>query len=250
MEKRPNRRANKETQNLLVLLAVLILAVPVLAQGPSAVEVLEEVRAAWQPASFHARVVLEVQKEKETRTWELEIWSEGEKALIRVLSPEEEAGSGYLVLGDEVWYYSPEVGVLIQLPSLALSEGTFGGAAALEDLFRGTLSEECEVNAESLDGGWLLVLVPRPEAPVVWGRLELLVRGDYALLEMRFYDQRGELSRTVRASQFIEAQGRPFPTVIEIEEADGDRTLERILALEIGMDIPDEIFTQEFLEGR
>ena len=235
----------------LVFVAALMLAAPLLAQGPSAVEVLEEVRAAWQPASFHARVILEVQGKKEIRHWELEVWSEGEdKALIRVLSPEEEAGSGYLVLGDEVWYYSPEVGTSIQLPSFALSEGAFGGVAALEDLFRGTLSEECEVSAESLDGAWLLVLVPKPTAPVVWGRLELSVRGDYALLEMRFYDQRGELFRTVKASDFVKVQDRPFPTVIEIEEADGDRAVERILAPEIGIDIPDEVFTLEFLEGR
>ncbi len=241
----------KEIQIFFVFLAVLMLAAPVLAQGPSAVEVLEEVRAAWQPASFHARAILEVQGERETQRWEFEVWSEGEdKALIRVLSPEEEAGSGYLVLGDEVWYYSPEVGTSIQLPSFALFEGTFGGAAALEDLFRGTLSEECEVTAEPHGDGWLLVLVPKPTAPVVWGKLELSVRGDYALLEMRFYDQRGDLFRTVRASGFIEAQGRPFPTVIEIEEADGDRTVERILEPEIGIDIPDEVFTLESLEGR
>lgn len=244
MELRANLKA------YLVFAVTLMLAVPFWAQGPSAVEVLEEVRAAWQPGSFHARAILEVQGDDEIQRWEFEVWSEGEdKALIRVLSPEEEAGSGYLVLGDEVWYYSPEVGTSIQLPSFALFEGTFGGAAALEDLFRGTLSEECEVSAESLDGSWLLVLVPKPTAPVVWGRLELSVRGDYALLEMRFYDQRGKLFRTVRASDFIEVQGRPFPTVIEIEEADGDRAVQRILVPEIGIDIPDEIFTLEFLEG-
>ena len=234
----------------LVPLLCLTFAASALGQGLTAEEVLAEVRAAWQPASFHARVVLEVQEEEETQSWELEVWSEGEKALIRVLSPEEEAGSGYLVLEDEVWYYSPEVGTSIQLPSFALFEGTFGGAAALEDIFRGTLSEECEVTAEPHGDGWLLVLVPKPTAPVVWGKLELSVRGDYALLEMRFYDQRGDLFRTVRASGFIEAQGRPFPTVIEIEEADGDRTVERILEPEIGIDIPDEVFTLESLEGR
>lgn len=235
----------------LVPLLCLTFAASALGQGLTAEELLAEVRAAWRPASFHARVVLEVQEEDEIRRWELEVWSEGEdKALIRVLSPEEEASSGYLVLGEEVWYYLPEVGTSIQLPSFALFEGAFGGAAALEDLFRGTLSEECEVTAEPRDGGWLLVLVPKSEAPVVWGRLELSVRGDYALLEMRSYDQRGELFRTVRASDFIEVQGRPFPTVIEIEEADGDRAVERILAPEIGIDIPDEVFTLEFLEGR
>lgn len=221
-----------------------------LAQGLAPEEILEKVKEAWQPESFHARVALEVAEGERVQRWELEVWSERERALIRVLSPEEEAGSGYLVLEDAVWYYSPEVGISIQLPELALAEGAFGGAAALEDLFRGTLAAECEVNAEPLDGGWLLTLVPKPEAPVVWGRLELAVREDFALLEMRFFDQRGELFRTVRASGFIDAGGRPFPTVVEVGEADGDWAVERILEPGIGIDIPDGVFTLEFLEGR
>ncbi|MBC7097819.1 outer membrane lipoprotein-sorting protein [Candidatus Bipolaricaulota bacterium] len=231
------------------LAALLFLEAVSFAQILTPEGILERVREAWQPASFHGRVILEQLEDTEARSWELEVWSGGEKALIRVLSPEEEAGSGYLVLGDQIWYYSPEVGFPIQLPELALAEGAFGGAAALEDLFRGALAEECEVTAEPRDGGWLLTLVPEPEAPVVWGRLELHVREDFALLEMRFFDQRGELFRTIRASEFIDAGGRPFPTVVEIEEADGDRAVERILEPELGIDIPDKVFTLEFLEG-
>lgn len=235
----------------LAAVTSLAIAGAALAQGLSPEEILERVRAAWQPQSFHARVILEVQEGGEAQSWELEVWSEGEeRALIRVLAPEEEAGSGYLVLGDEVWYYAPQVGTAIQLPPLALSQGTFGGAAALEDIFRGTLAEECQVSAEPLEGGWLLVLTPKPEAPVVWGRLELTVREDFALLGMRFFDQRGELLRTVRASGFVEAEGRPLPTVIEVEEADGDRAVERLIEPKIGVEIPDEVFTLEFLEGR
>ncbi|MGC9530167.1 MAG: outer membrane lipoprotein-sorting protein [Candidatus Bipolaricaulaceae bacterium] len=221
------------------------------AQGLGPEEILEKVRSVWQPESFHARVMIEEHRGGEPRRWEAEVWSEGEdKALIRILHPEEEAGSGYLVLDDDVWYYSPQAGVSIQLPALALSAGAFGGVAALEDLFRGTLSEECEVTVEARDGGWLLTLIPRPEAPVVWGRLELQVREDFAPLELRFLDQRGDLVRVARASRFINVNGKSFPTVLEIEEASGDRTVERFLEPRIGIDIPDEVFTLEFLEGR
>jgi len=240
----------RKMRRFFFTLFALFLVGSALAQGLAPEEILERVKEAWQPESFHARVALEVQEGEDVRRWEFEVWSEGKKALIRVLFPEEEAGSGYLVLEDEVWYYSPDVGVSIRLPELALAEGAFGGAAALEDIFRGTLTEECEVSSRPRDGGWLLVLTPKPEAPVVWGRLELIVREDFALLEMRFFDQRGELLRTVRAKEFIEVDGKPFPTVVEIAEADGDRTVERIIAPEIGVAIPDGVFTLEFLEGR
>ncbi len=235
----------------LVTFLFMIFATSVKAQSFTAEEILARVLAAWQPASFHARVILEVQGDGESRSWEFEVWREGEEqALIRVLAPEEEAGSGYLVLGYDVWYYSPKLGTSIHLPILALSEKAFGGAAAPEDLLQGALTEECEVSAESREGGWLLVLIPKPEAPVLWGRLELVVRSDFAILEMRQFDQRGQLLRTARVSEFVELDGRSFPTVVEIEETDGDRVVERIVELEIGLDIPDEVFTLAFLEGR
>ncbi|MBC7317984.1 outer membrane lipoprotein-sorting protein [Candidatus Bipolaricaulota bacterium] len=229
---------------------VLLLAGLALAQDLAPEEILERVRAAWQPQSFWARVVLSVSEEGRTEEWEFEIWGEDDKALVRVLSPEDEAGGGYLVVGDEVWYYSPKVGFSVQLPELALAESVFGGTAALEDLFRGTLAKECEVSADPWEEGWRLVLVPKPEAPVVWGKLELWVRKDFALSEMRFFDQRGEILRTVRASVFLEAGGLPFPTLIAIEDAHGNQALVQYVDLSLGIDIPDEVFTLEFLEGR
>lgn len=223
--------------------------VPAVAQGPTAEEILEEVRAAWHATSFHSLVLLEVQQGAQTRSWRLEVWSQGEQALVRVLAPQEEAGSGYLILGEEIWYYSPDVGSAIQLPPLALAEGAFGGALALEDVFRGTLTDDYQVASEPQDGGYLLLLSPNPLALVVYGKLELLVRADFALLEIRYFDQRGELLRVARFSGFLQAEGRPFPTVVVIEEPDGDRTVERMLDPQLGIEIPAEVFTLEFLEG-
>jgi len=235
---------------LVVLICGAVLVVSGLAQELTAEEVLERVRAAWRAQSFHGLVELEVQQQGETRGWRLEVWSQGEeRALIRVLAPEEEAGSGYLVLGDEVWYYSPEIGEAIQLPAFALAEGAFGEAVALEDVFRGTLAGEYEASLEPWQDGYLLILIPKPAAPVVYGGLKLLVREDYALLEIRYFDQRGNLLRVARFSEFIDVDGRPVPTVAEVEEVDGDKTVEQLIEPEFGIEIPEEVFTLESLEG-
>ena len=191
--------------------ALLALGIGALAQGISAEQVLAEVQAAWRSVSFHSLVLLDVQQGEQTRSWQLEVWSQGDRALVRVLAPEEEAGSGYLVLGEEVWYYSPEVGSAIQLPPFALAEGAFGGTLALEDVFRGTLTDDYQASQELQDEGYLLVLSPKPTAPVVYGKLELLVRADFALLEIRYFDQRGELLRVARFSGFIRTEGGLSP---------------------------------------
>lgn len=38
--------------------------------------------------------------------------------------------------------------------------------------------------------------------------------------------------------------------MVVIEEPDGDRTVERMLDPQLGIEIPAEVFTLEFLEGR
>jgi hypothetical protein len=253
----------------------ITLALALLAQSaqdpPSAGELLECARANWVAGTFHGTVHLELFRPEFSKTYRLEAWTSGaEKALIRVLEPEEEAGSGYLRVGDELWYYHPDVGQAIQLPLSALSESFFGSDASLEDLYRGTLGEhydaeilgsrsasEDESTAEG-DQIYRLRLIPKPEAPVVYGKLELEVRGsDCAVLVIDYYDQRESLIRQAMFSEFVTVgEGelrRVIPTVMVFDDflKEGSRTIEYLETYEFDIEIPEETFTLECLvEGR
>ena len=86
---------------LFVLSAVWTASVAGFAEDPTAEEVLERTRAAWQGESFHGIAVLDVTEGAQTRSYRMEIWTEGEEnALLRILEPEDQAGSGYLMTGD------------------------------------------------------------------------------------------------------------------------------------------------------
>jgi outer membrane lipoprotein-sorting protein len=240
----------------LVALAVLLGIAPIgSAQEPqpaylTPTEILDRVRTTWQGDSFHATISLEVVLGGQTKSHVLEVWTLGDEyALVRVHEPADDAGSGYLQINDELWYYSPQVGSAIKLPSLALGDALFGSGPSIEDLSLGTLSEDYDVTGERLDAGYLLTLTPHSDAPVVYGKLELTVSTDFIIEKLVTYDQRGEVLQTSTFSDPIEIDGQTLPTRIEIEDASGDRTVEQISNPEYNLDIDASFFTLARLEA-
>ncbi|MCX6094304.1 MAG: outer membrane lipoprotein-sorting protein [Candidatus Bipolaricaulota bacterium] len=242
------------------LLAVLVFAaciacaasaqVDVPTGTPDARAILDQVRTTWQGDSFHAVVRLEITFAGATKLHVLEVWTLGEDyALLRVLEPAADVGSGYLQIGDDLWYYSPTAGKAIKLPSMALGDALFGAGPSLSDLALDTLSEDFDATVEATDGGYSLTLVPHADAPVVYGKLELTVTNDYAIVRLVTYDQRGEAVRTATFSELVDLGGRKVPTLIVLEDTSGDRTVQQITNPEYNLNLDPSFFTLERLEG-
>jgi hypothetical protein len=235
----------------LITLSVL----PVLAQGQEAPldaeAILDRINAAWQGESFYGRVELQIVLSGQTKSHVLEVWTMGEDfALIRMLEPEEDRNSGYLQLDDELWYYAPRIGA-IELPAIALADALFGAGPSLEDLSHGTLSDDYDVTVEESEGEgetegnarWFLTLIPHADAPVVYGKLEIRVTADFVMEKLVYYDQRGDVLQTATFSDVIEVGERRFPTSIVIEDAFGDRTMQRIEEARFDFEIDPSFFS-------
>jgi hypothetical protein len=234
----------------LLLLAPAVESLCAAAQGLTPFQVVDRVRDQWQGTSFHCVVSLDVTQAGETRSYKVEVWSQGDEyGLLRFLAPEADAGSGYLTIGDDVWYYAPAAGKAISLPGFAMGDSLFGSGPALEDLLHGTLSDKygAEVVLDGTD--YVITLTPLPDSPVVYGSLIVRVRDDFALLSIVYNDQRGEVLRTATFSDYITKDGRALPTLMTIEERNGDLTVERLENPEFGIEIPAAVFTVENLEA-
>jgi hypothetical protein len=230
--------------------ASLAYGVAASAQGLTAFQVVDRVRDNWQGDTFHATVALDVTQGGETRSYRLEVWSQGEDfGLVRFLAPEADAGSGYLMTPDELWYYAPAAGRAVSLPQMALADSLFGSGPAIEDLLHGTLSDKYTATSVRDGTDYLLTLTPLPDAPVVYGSLVVRVREDFAILSIVYNDQRGEVLRTAEFSEYVTQAGRILPTLIVVAERNGDRTVERLESPEFGIEIPSAVFTVQFLEA-
>jgi hypothetical protein len=93
---------------------------------------------------------------------------------------------------------------------------------------------------------WEFDLVPRPEAPVVWGRIGYQVRkGDTMPVWARYYDEDGELVRSMTFFDYRELGGRLVPATMRVvpEDKPGEFTEVRYSELEFDVELDEEFFS-------
>lgn len=248
----------------IALLAIALAGISALAQADAAAAdaasldvetILDRVNAAWQGDSFHAIMTLDIVLGGQTKSHKLEVWTLGEElAMIRVLEPEIDLNSGYLQLGDDLWFYSPAVGS-IKLPAVALGDALFGAGPSLEDLSHGTLSDDYDASVEIVESdtdgfsGYFLTLIPHADAPVVYGKLEIWVSVDYVMERLLYYDQRGDVVQEANFTDIIELGERMFSTTVIIEDAYGDKTIQRIENPQFDLELNAPFFSLETFES-
>jgi len=233
-------------KRLLVLATLaLVVGLPAIAEDDvlTADEILERVNATWQGDSFHGVLALDVVLGGQTKSHKLEVWTLGEDyALVRVLEPEVDVNSGYLQAGDTLWYRSPGAAP-IKLPAVALGDALFGAGPSLEDLSHGTLSDDYDVHLDTRsETGFFLTLVPHADAPVVYGKLEIWVSDVFVIEQLIYYDQRGAVLQIATFTDVIDVGGRLLASTILIEDAFGDRTVERIELAQFDVPLEPEFF--------
>ena len=97
---------------------------------------------------------------------------------------------------------------------------------------------------------WHIELKTRPEAPVAWDRMLMWIRtADDLPVKAEFFNERGELVRTIAHDDFREVGGRTLPTRMELTETRfADRkTILQIEDMTFDASIDPEVFTQRNL---
>lgn len=236
---------------------VALLAAPLSAQ-PSAREIVDRVDQLLRGESSHGTVAMEIVTAEWSRSLDLEIWSLGtEYALVRVLAPRKDAGTATLKSGNDLWNYLPRVDRTIKLPPSLMSSAWMGSHFTNDDLVKESrLIEDYDITIgfEGLRDGvavWEFALTPKPEAPVVWGRIEEQIRkADLMPVWARFYDERGELARTMTFDDYRRMGGRLVParSVIEPVDKPGESTVLRYRELEFDIGLAPSFFSLQRLQ--
>jgi len=252
------------SRTLLVSLAVLT-AVAAQAPAPAFAQtdplaIIDRVDRMLRGNSSHGTFTMEVVTENWDRSMTMEVWSLGtDYSLVRVQAPRREAGTATLKAEDDIWNYLPKVDRSIKIPASMMGGSWMGSHFTNDDLVKESrLIEDYDIEiafeGDDADGVavWDFVLTPKPEVPVVWGSIEYRIRqGDYMPLWTRFYDEDGELARTMEHSAFTEMGGRLLPAVMDMYPADkpGERTTMRYEEIEFDIDVDSSFFSLRNLQG-
>jgi len=242
------------------ILATGLALLPVAARAQTPREIIDEVDRLLRGESSHGVAEMKVVTENWQRSLEMEVWSLGtEYSLVRVTAPAREAGTATLKAGDDIWNYLPKVDRTIKIPAAMMMGSWMGSHFTNDDLVKESrLVEDYEIEIAfegERDGDevWELRLTPNPEAPVVWGRIDYEVRKrDKMPLWARYYDEDGNLSRSLEFGDFRQMGGRLVPASMEMVPADSpdESTAFVYEDLEFGVDLDESFFSLQALKRR
>lgn len=203
-------------------------------------------------------MTIEKQRWKKPRTIKMKSWDKREtdkepaKSFIQITEPVSEAGKAFLKIGNEMWSYFPDVNTITKIPPSMMFQDWMGSDFTNDDLVR----ESSVINdythkiiATRKEGDQLIdviELIPKPAAPVTWGKVIAEVRDtDGMPFKQEFYNDKGEKVRTMIYQDIRQMGGKTLPTkwIMKPEGKPGDQTTVIIEAMEFNAKIDPKIFT-------
>jgi outer membrane lipoprotein-sorting protein len=240
-------------RSMLALIMVLVCLPASAATGSrSATDIVRDAINHWRGLSSQGAMTMTIHRPDWERSMSMDTWTQGEKrSLIRVTAPRKDRGNGTLMDDNNMWSFSPKINRVIKVPSSMMNQSWMGSDFSNNDVSRSdeiveeydhTLLSESEVDGHVT---YEIESIPHEDAAVVWGKEILIVRNDNVLIEHRFYDQDGELVKSLRTLQIDEMGGRTVATQQRMEKVDApDEWTEIIVdAVEFDVELSDNIFT-------
>lgn len=223
--------------------------------GQSALDIIKKVDEKQRGESSYTEMKIITERPRWTREMEMKAWSKGtDYGLVLITSPAKEKGTVMLKRGKEVWNWIPNIERSIKLPPSMMMQSWMGTDFTNDDLVRQssivTDYTHKIVGDSTIEGRNCkeIELTPKPEAPVVWGRINTWVdTEDYLQLKVEFYDEDDYLVNVMNSSNIKELGGRVMPTRMEMipVEKDDHKTIMITEEAKFNMPIEQSFFSTQ-----
>lgn len=239
--------------NSLILILAVFAMLPANAQ--TALEVVQQMDKNARGDYVTQEMTMTIQRPTWQRSITMKSWGRGlDYSLIYITAPAKEKGQVFLKRQKEMWNWVPSIDRMIKLPPSMMQQSWMGSDFTNDDLIRESSVVRDYVHSfigeETIDGRdcYKILLVPKPEAAVVWGKIHIWVtKKDYLELKAEFYDEDSELVNVQILSDIREMGGRTIPCRFEMIPAgeEGKKTIIQILAADYKTEIPESFFSQQ-----
>jgi outer membrane lipoprotein-sorting protein len=190
-----------------------------------------------------------------SREVEMKAWSKGtDYYLIYITSPAREKGQVFLKRKSELWNWMPSIGRMIKLPPSMMMQSWMGSDFTNDDLLKqSSLVKDYthkiidEEKIENLDT-WKIEFTPKPDAPVVWGRIIMwITKKDYMQIKAEYFDESLELVNSMIGSNIKNVGDRMLPMKMEMIPANKpeNMTIMEYSKIVFNKKISDRFFTKQ-----
>ena len=236
----------KTSAALILGLALMSLAhISRAADDQKARETVERVASLFSSKSSIATVKMQISNEDGQRDLSMKIWSLGDKVLVRIISPQDEAGTAVLKEGSDIRYYLPKSNRTVKIPASMAMTSWMGSDFTIDDLVKEPFLTRDYTIATSFEGqrGGVAVyeytLTPKTDAAVVWGKIVLQFRqADGVPTWQGYYGDDGKLARDLTFSEYKTKSGKLIPTHLVMQTADKAGAHTTIDYEDIAFDVP------------
>lgn len=180
-----------------------------------------------------------------------------DKAYMEFVSPKEDSGKRFLKIKDTLWMYLPSVGKATRF-SGAAAKGSFMGSdfsygdavenAKLAENYYVTLDGEETVRGVKC---YILKLTLKPDKEGSYFMRRIWVsKDDYSYLKAEYYSKSVTLLKTIDVLESKKIGSQYYPTHVRMEnKLRKDTWTEfKISDVQIGISIPPNVFTRQYLE--
>lgn len=191
--------------------------------------------------------------------WKREVtmkgWSLGtEYSLILITGPARDKGQAFLKRNKEMWNWQPSIDRVVKLPPSMMLQSWMGSDFTNDDLvkessivndYTHSLEQDSVINGASV---YKLVLTPKPDAPVVWGKVVCYVeKKEFNQLLVKYFDEDDFLVNTLVLSEIKNMGGRILPTKLEMIPADNpkQKTVIEYIEQEFNIGLKEDFFSMQ-----
>jgi len=239
----------------IVLIFLFNLGITESVSGQNAAEIIERMEERMRGNSSYAEMTMVIERPRYSREVSMRSWALGnDYSLIQITAPARDQGTAFLKRYNEIWNFVPNIDRTIKMPPSMMSQSWMGSDFTNDDLVRESSTvedyEHRVVQEDVVDGrsAWLIELIPKPETPIVWGKVLIWVdQEEYFQLRVENYDQRDELANRIEFQDLKMMDQRLVPSKMILTPSDrpDQRTILIYNDLQFDIEIEQSFFTQQ-----
>lgn len=226
-----------------------------------ATEIIRRSEEAVRGDSQISTVEITIKTRKWTRSMELNGWEvrKGRKSFSEITSPKKDAGNRFLLIEQDMRQYVPRLKKDIKISPSMMLQSWMGSDFTNDDIIKESSITKDYYHTlggtQTVDGHdcYRVILKPRPDADVVWGKIVIFARkSDCLPVREEFYNEHDVMKKIMTCSEFRQMDNRVIPTVYKMQTVGKeDRyTMMVIKKVRFNVNIPDYIFSLQHLKRK
>lgn len=249
----------KTIRNILIILIFLASTFSSYAQELTAKEIIRLANDKATGKTSQGTMKMTIVRPDWTREVSMKSWSKGmDYYLIYITEPVKDKGQVFMKRDQDMWNWMPSINRMIKLPPSMMGQSWMGSDFTNDDLVRmNSIIDDFTheiIGSEKIEGYdcYIIELIPKPEAAVVWGKIKLWIsKDDYFQLKGEYFDEDMVLVSTMTSSNIKNFGDRMLPSKTVMVPADkpGNQTILESIEIIFDKPIDESFFSQQNMKN-